>query len=337
MRIAFTGALSAVAVLAQAPQNDTLDIYWIDVEGGASTLVVTPARESILMDAGWPRKDDRDAKRIQAAMIDAEIDHIDYFITSHFHRDHVGGLPALAELIQIDQFIDHGDSVEQDRENGRKLWESYVAVAGVNRRSVKPGDKLPIRRMEFMLVAAHGKTLPQPLSPIAPNVFCDGASPGETDIGENGRSIGYLVSLGAFQFLNLGDLTIDRQHTLACPGNKLGTVDLLQIPHHGNDLAPELLWALGPQVAVSSQGSHKGGSSKGFEVVSQIPRIEDIWQVHRALDTDDAHNTEEGLIANHTDEEECVGHWLKAIVQPDGRSYSVLNGRNDWSRSYLSQ
>ena len=336
-RVAFAVVLGSLAVSAQSLPGDTLDIYWIDVEGGAATLIVTPARESILMDAGWPRTDERDAKRIQAAMTDAHIDRIDYFLTSHFHRDHVGGLTALADRVEIDQFIDHGDSVEQDRESGLKLWDAYLAVADGKRRSVKPGDKLPIRGMEFMFVAAHGETLPRALSPMGPNALCDGASPGETDMSENGRSVGYLVSLGAFQFLNLGDLTVDRQHTLACPANKLGTVDLLQVPHHGNGLAPELLWALTPRVAVSSQGPHKGGSAEGFEIVSQIPGIEDIWQAHRALDTDDAHNTEERLIANHTDEDQCLGHWLKAMVHPDGRSYVVLNGRNESRRTYFSQ
>ena len=81
--------------LAQTPAS--LDIYWIDVEGGAATLVVTPARESVLMDTGWPRADARDALRIQAAMDDAGINGIDYLLFSHFHRDHVGGLAALAE------------------------------------------------------------------------------------------------------------------------------------------------------------------------------------------------------------------------------------------------
>jgi len=78
-------------------QQATLDIYWIDVEGGAATLIVTPARESVLMDAGWDRDDERDAKRIEAAMTDAGITEIDYFIASHFHGDHVGGVPASAD------------------------------------------------------------------------------------------------------------------------------------------------------------------------------------------------------------------------------------------------
>ena len=146
-----------------------------------------------------------------------------------------------------------------------------------------------------------------------------------------------MLSLGGFQFLNLGDLTVNVQHELACSENKLGVVDLYQVPHHGNGVAPQLTWALSPRVAVSNNGPHKGGSADGFEVVSQTPGIEDIWQAHRALDTDDDHNAAEHLTANITDEDDCLGHWIKAMVQPDGRSYVVVNGRNGHSRTYLSR
>jgi competence protein ComEC len=330
-------AFVSLALLAQAPPGDTLDIYWVDVEGGAATLIVTPARQSVLMDAGWARPDARDAERIQAAMGDAGIDHIDYFLTSHFHGDHVGGLTALARRVDIGQFVDHGDSVEQDSPRGQALWEGYLAVAAGNRRSVAPGDKLPLRRLEFTFVAGHRRTLERPLEPLGPNPFCDQASPGEADMGENGHSLGYLMSLGAFQFLNLGDLTEDRQYALACPENMLAVVDLFQVPHHGNGVSPALAWAVSPRTAVSNNGPHKGGSADGYDVVARTPSIEDIWQSHRALDAGDAHNTDAGLIANHTDEGDCFGHWIKATIHPDGRSYTVRNGRNGETRTYLSR
>ena len=331
-------ALVSPTLLAQTPPGDTLDIYWIDVEGGAATLIVTPARESVLMDAGWSRSDARDAGRIEAAMGDAGIERIDYFLTSHFHRDHVGGLTALAERVDIGRYVDHGDSVERERgPAGRALWEAYLAVADGNRRSIEPGDKLPLRRIEFTFVAAHRRGLERPLEALGPNPFCDQTSPGEADMSENGHSLGYLLSLGAFQFLNLGDLTVDRQHALACPENTLGVVDVFQVPHHGNGVSPALTWAVAPRTAVSNNGPHKGGSAAGYDVVARTPGIEDIWQSHRALDTDDAHNSDSELIANHTDEDGCAGHWIKATIHPDGRSYTVRNDRNGESRTYLSR
>ena len=247
------------------------------------------------------------------------------------------GVPALAERVEIGQFIDHGESVEQSSERGLASWNAYLSVAEGRRRTVKPGDKLPLRGLEFSFVLANGETLDRPLMPLGPNPYCDGASPGSDDTGENSRSVGYLVSLGAFQFLDLGDVTVNVQHKLACPENKLGDVDIYQVSHHGSGVAPQLTWALSPSVAVINNGPHKGGNAEGFEVVAQTPNLEHIWQSHRALDTDNAHTADESRLANTTDEDDCLGHWIRASVNPDGRSYFVFNGRNGSSRTYLSK
>jgi beta-lactamase superfamily II metal-dependent hydrolase len=325
-----------LTALAQEPAN--LDIYWIDVEGGAATLVVTPARESVLMDTGWPRTDARDALRIQAAMNDAGIDRIDYLLISHFHGDHVGGLPALAERVPIGAIVDHGDSVELGTARGQALWDEYIGLAADRRRSVAPGDKLPLERLELTFVASH-RELVDTLEPQMPNPLCDGVAPPDPDMGENGHSLGYLLSLGAFQFLNLGDLTPDREHALACPENRLGVVDLWQVPHHGGygAIRPELAGVLQPTVAVVNNGPRKGGTPESLAVIQATAEVGDVWQSHRTLTDDAANNTEEALIANLTEEDDCEGHWIKATVAPDGRSWSMTNGRTGYSRTYQSR
>lgn len=335
LALALLAALPAAA-LAQEPA--TLDIYWIDVEGGAATLVVTPARESVLMDTGWPRADARDALRIQAAMDDAGIDRIDYLLVSHFHGDHVGGLRALAERVPIGAIVDHGDSVELGRPRGLALWDEYIGLAADRRRSVAPGDKLPFERLEFTFVASHRELVDTP-EPRMPNPLCDGVAPPDPDMGENGHSLGYLLSLGAFQFLNLGDLTPDREHALACPENRLGLVDLWQVPHHGGygAIRPELTGALRPTVAVVNNGPRKGGTPDSLAVIQGTAEVGDVWQSHRTLTDDAAHNTDEALIANLTEEDDCRGHWIKATVAPDGRSWSMTNGRTGYSRTYQSR
>ena len=332
-------ALAHPGRAAAQPAGAALDIYWIDVEGGAATLIVTPARQSILMDAGWRRDDERDARRIEAALRDAGVERIDYFIASHFHGDHVGGLAALAARVPIGRFIDHGDSVEQTSPRRRTSWQDYVDTAAARRRTVRPGDKLPLRGIEFSFVTAHGETLPRPLLPLGPNPHCGGGWPAPTaaESGENARSIGYLLSLGAFQLLDLGDATVGLQIALACPVNQLGNVDIYQAPHHGNGVAPQLTWALEPTVAVINNGPRKGGSAEGFQVLADSPRIEDIWQVHRPLDTGAAWRAADELTANLGTEDDCRGHWIKATVNPDGRSYSLSNPRSGTSRAYLSR
>ena len=334
------GALTLALTVSAAAQTSggTLDIYWIDVEGGAATLVVTPERESILMDTGWPRPDRRDTERILAAMEDAGLTELDYVLISHFHTDHVGGIAALAGSVPIGQIVDHGDSVELNRESGRALWNDYTAVAEGRRRSVAPGDKLPLRRIELAFVAAH-RSLIDSLESRGPNPLCGGGGEIEPDMGENGHSLGYLVSFGAFQFLNLGDLTPDREHALACPENRLGVVDLYQAPHHGGygAIRPELTGALQPTVMVINNGPRKGGTPESLAVAQQTAGIGDVWQSHRALADNAAHNTEEALIANLTEENDCAGHWIKATVAADGRSWTMTNGRTGHTRSYLSR
>lgn len=324
------------AAFAQSPE--TLSIYWIDVEGGAATLVITPQGDTILMDTGWPRADARDAERIQAAMRDADVSEIDYLLFSHFHRDHVGGLEALADRVPIGQIIDHGESVELDREDGRTLWDEYTSVAGDRRRSVVPGDKLPLPRLEFSFIAAH-RNLVESLEDRLPNRLCDGVSPPDPDMGENGHSLGYLLSFGAFQFLNMGDMTPDREYALACPENRLGVVDLWQVPHHGGygAIRPELAGALQPTVAVINNGPRKGGTPDSLSVVQSTASVGDVWQSHQALADDAAYNTDERLIANLTEEDDCDGHWIKATVHADGRTWTMTNGRTGYSRNYQSR
>lgn len=341
MRHLLVCALLAITVnpsssLAQNLES-SLQIYWIDVEGGSATLVVTPSKESVLMDAGWARSDHRDALRIEDAMRDAGIEDITFFIASHFHGDHVGGVTALASRVPIGQFVDHGDSVEQSSERGLASWDAYLNAADGKRRTVKPGDKLPLRGLEFSFVLAHAEIPDQPLMPLGPNPYCEAAHAGEEDMGENARSVGYLLSLGAFQFLDLGDATVNVQHALACPDNMLGEVDIYQIPHHGNGIAPQLTSSLTPSVAIINNGPHKGGSAEGFDSVSRSPNLQDIWQIHRPLDIQAISRTADELTANLVDEDECRGHWLKAVVNADGRNYSVSNGRTGFSRTYLSR
>ena len=317
--------------------KDTLDIYWIDVEGGAATLIVTPDSETILMDAGWTGFEKRDPKRIVHVLEEeVGVTGLDYFITSHFHRDHVGGLAALASLVPIGKFVDHGDSVEigwNDRADD--LWKSYVEATGGKRIQIKPGDTLPLANMEFLFVAARGNFI-DPLQPdVAHNPHCRDSVQKQVDRGENGKSVGFLVRFGKFDFLDLGDLSWNYEIETACPVNLFGEIDLYQVTHHGMHMsgAPAHLNAIRPKVAVMNNGPRKGGRPETFEVLSSLSSLETLWQVHRSLATDAAHNPPEDFIANLGETEECDGNWIKATVWPDGR-FTIFNSRNEHSMEY---
>ena len=329
------GFLAAAMLHAQTRH---MDIYWIDTEGGAATLIVSPSGESMLVDTGNPGPDDRDPKRIFEVAKMAGLSKIDILLISHYHSDHVGGAPALAKMIPIGKFYDHGESVETSTPNGAHLFDAYKATAGSNRTVLKPGERIPFKGVQVEVLTSNGDVIAKPLAGGGPNPLCQGAEQKPPDKTENQRSVGILLTYGRFKFLDLGDLTWDKEMELACPVNKVGTVTLLQATHHGffHDYsgAPALYWAVKPEVVVVNNGPRKGLAENAYTTIAKIPGIEGIWQSHRAVASDDAHNTSEQMIANVDPASD--GHWIKASVAPDG-SFTLTNGRNGVSKTYKAR
>jgi beta-lactamase superfamily II metal-dependent hydrolase len=327
--------VALIGVVTSVRSAGTLDIYWIDVEGGASTLIVTPDGHSVLADTGFDGFNDRDASRIAHIVREsAGLKRLDHVLISHFHPDHVGGLAALSRQMEIGAFIDHGETVDKSPE-GRAVWDRYVTVSGKRRRTVKPGERLEFGGVELIIVAAHSQFISKPLSDTAPNPLCDSFKRQAEDTGENGKSLGYLLRAGRFEFVNLGDLSWNFQHQLACPVNLLGKVDVLQVPHHGvrDDVLPALMWAMAPTVAVMNNGPNKGAGAAAVATVLRSPGLEDLWSLHRALGNDASHNAQEPMTANLGETAGCEGAWIRARVTDDG-SFVVTNSRNGSSKTY---
>ena len=321
-------------------QPRTLDIYWVDVEGGAATLIVAPSGESLLVDTGFPGNDDRDAKRIQAAAAAAGLTRIDNLVITHFHGDHVGGLAALSKAMPIGKIWDHGESIEASQPSGATLWKDYLVAAGNRRTVVKPGDKIPLKGVDITVVSANGEVISKQMKKGFVNKLCEGAERKPTDTTENSHSTGFLLTYGKFTFLDVGDLTWDREMMLACPNNKIGEVSLLQATHHGfsngQSGAPALIWSLKPQVVVVNNGARKGFSNGGYETIAKIPGIEGIWQGHKGAMNDASHNTADDMIANLEEGSADKGNWIKASVSSDGK-FTVTNNRNKYSKSYTAR
>jgi len=325
--------LTACLWTATAFAANTLDIYFVDVEGGQATLIVTPKGESVLVDAGWPTPDKRDATRIAAAARRAGLDHIDYLVVTHHHLDHVGGVEQLAETIPVRTFVDHGPNTETGPA-AEKLNQSYLrAVAKGKHLVVKPGGLLPLKGASVRVVTARGELLAGKLKGGAVNPACAGVEQKKPDPTENARSLGVLVEFGKFRFIDLGDLTWNKELELACPENRLGPVDLYLTTHHGADASgpAALVHALRPRVAIMNNGAKKGGSPAAWQVVKSSPGLEDFWQVHLALAGGPRNNVAEDRIANL--DENCQGFGLKVSAAGDG-AFSVENERNRVRKSY---
>jgi competence protein ComEC len=331
------GLLTA-GVLSAASGN--LEIYWIDAEGGAATLIVAPTGESLLVDTANRRDDDRDANRILAATKAAGLSKIDILLTTHFHADHIGAMPALAKMISIARYMDHGPSVELDRPRVAAVYKDYEELSAGKRTILKPGDKIPLGKIDVTVVQSAGKSITKALAGGgAANASCASFEKHPDDVdADNDQSVGFVLKFGDFTFLDLGDLTWNYEQNLVCPNNLLGKISLYQTTHHGLDRSnsPQILSVIQPIVAVMNNGPRKGGPASVFETLRSTSRLKDIWQGHLALGTPKEVNTNEQMIANLGPSEGCEGALLKAVVMADGK-FTVTNMRNNFSKTYQSK
>jgi len=325
----------AAAPLARAQANTGhLLIYTIDVEGGQSTLLVAPSGASLLVDTGWPDNNGRDADRILAAMHDAGISKLDHVLITHFHTDHVGGVPNLVEKVKVGEFLDHGENRE-DSDITRHDYAAYLkAIGNTPRRIVHPGDTIDIPGLSVIVLTADGEHIAAvPGVKPAPNPFCAGEPHWDLDTSENPRSAGILVRFGKFRFLDLGDLTKAKEIPLVCPDNLIGHVDLYLVNHHGMNLSNSRAFvdAIAPRVAIMDNGAHKAGSPEAWQTVHESPGLEDLYMLHTAEGSDAAHNSAESLVANTKGGGD--GAYFEVVASEDG-SFSVANSRTKMTKDY---
>ncbi len=316
--------------------TDILRVFFIDVEGGQATLFVSPSGQSFLVDVGWGGHDFRDADRIVAAAKQAGLTKIDYVLITHFHPDHVGGVPQLAQRIPVGTFIDHGINREFTPEI-TKLYEDYQQVLvqhGYEHIIARPGDVLPINGMDVKVVSADGDVLRTPLRGAGkPNELCNTPVDYPEDKSENARSLGIHITFGRLTLLDLGDLTADKEVELVCRNNLLGYVDVLVVSHHGwkESSSPLLVHSILPRVAIMDNGETKGGSVSVLDTVKSSPGLEDLWQLHYSPEGGELHNTQPGRIANLLGKDEGKG--LELTGGRDG-SFSVMNERTGETKRY---
>jgi competence protein ComEC len=289
---------------ASAYGASALNIYFIDVEGGQSTLVVSPSGQSLLIDAGYAGFGGRDANRIKTAAKAAGVGHIDFLLVTHYHNDHVGGVPNLLEVLPVSNIFDYGPSVDA----GGKYPDDYAAaVAKIEKvkgthRVVAPGDKIPVKGLDITVVTAAGKHVEHPLAGAGqPNQSCAGLQPrpeGQGDeMGENPQAIGVVIEMGRFRFGDFSDITWNKELALLCPDNKVGKLDLYLTTHHGGE-SSKAIWGLAPRVAIMNNGPSKGGDPAGWKVVKASPGLEDLWQLHFAIAGGSDTNVADSFIAN---------------------------------------
>jgi competence protein ComEC len=311
-----------------------LEIFFVDVEGGQATLIVSPSGQSLLIDTGWRGFEGRDADRIALAAKAAKIKQIDYLLITHYHRDHVGGVPQLFDRMKIVNFVDHGPNTE-DSKVTKEDYSDYVKVIQRGEHTVvKPGDMVPIKGLTVNVLTAAGSHIQTPLEGAGqPNSYCATTPKRDPDPTENAQSTGVLVTFEKFRFLDLGDLTWNKELELMCPNNPIGTVDVLLVSHHGlnQSNSPALVDAVHPRVAIMNNGARKGASPDAWQIVKDSPGLEDLWQLHYAVAGAKEHNVADSFIANV--DEQCTGQYIKLTAEGNG-SFTIWNQRNKFTKIY---
>jgi competence protein ComEC len=331
---------------AQTPGGRTVDIYFIDVEGGQSTLIVLPGGETLLVDAGYPSTGApeatagdparaRDPQRILEVAKRAGVARIDYVLVTHYHSDHVGGVPELSQLLPIGTFIDHGP-VNDDAERVAgtlAMYRAYTAVrANGQHLEPKPGDRLPLKGADVTIVSAGGAIVSTGLAGAAagPTAGCAARGTPAAEPTENPRSLGFLLQFGAFRFLDPGDLTGPPLFGLACPADRIGPLDVYLVAHHGGGDAadPDLFRTTKPRVAILNNGARKGGAAETFHTLHALAGTE-TWQLHRSM-VRQAENVADPRIANLS---ESTANWIQIRASEDG-SFVVTNQRTGAATKY---
>lgn len=299
-----------------------LDIYWVDVEGGAATLIVTPSGESVLIDTGNPGTRDPD-RIVQTAVHRAKLRQLDHVIITHYHSDHFGGAATLSTMLPIKHLHDNGlEGVLEQPDR------SYLELKAGERSVISPGDTIALAQAEgaaplsLRCLAARQKFI-FPNAEAFATEGCAQAKSKPVDTTDNVSSVVMLLQLGKFRFFDAGDLTWNLEKELVCPVNRVGQVDVYQASHHGMDASnhPLVIKSLQPSVAVFNNGATKGCDPDVFAALKETPSVKAIYQVHRNLRGASAPNAPAEFIANEA--KECKAQAIKLSVDPSGGSYTV--------------
>ncbi len=342
--------LLVVAAARAGRQSGTLDVIWVDSMGGGSTLIVTPAGESVLIDTGNPGG--RDPGRIVAAARAEGLTRIDHVLITHFHTDHFGGAAEVAQQIPIGTLHDKGipdhDPDGAEHSPFLTMIKPYRELSAEKREPLAAGVLIALKQapgtpaIELRCLGANQKFVePTAAQKAHPNPLTGSVPERPVDTSDNANSAVFLLRFGPFRFFDGGDLTWNTEAKLVTPYDLVGRVDVLQVEHHGLDLSnnPLLLRTAAPTVAVMGNGPRKGGEPGTFATLRALPSLQALYQLHRNVRVGPEGNTAPEYIANSDDPkppEKGTGNVVRMSVAPDALHYTISIPATNFSRTYAT-
>ncbi|MEU6350633.1 ComEC/Rec2 family competence protein [Streptomyces sp. NPDC047072] len=201
-----------------------------DVGQGDATVLAAGDGTGVVVDAG------PDPTLVDHCLRTLGITRIPLVVLTHFHADHVAGLPGVLR----------GRSVGAIETTG---LEEPPDQAGFVRREAA-ARRIPVTRAVAGEQRRTGALSWEVLWPTA-------RPPAATEDGPNDASVTLLVRSAGLRFLLLGDLEPPAQRELlrSPAGARLVGVDVLKVAHHGSAYQdPELIRRVAPRLALISCG-----------------------------------------------------------------------------------
>ncbi|WP_339102831.1 MBL fold metallo-hydrolase [Haloterrigena salinisoli] len=237
-----------------------LEIHHIDVGQGDSTLLVTPAGETVLIDTGtWQA----DGRGVIEHLEDEGIDRIDHLVTTHGHADHVGGHAAV-----IEHFEERGEGV------GAVYDPGVASTSATYERYLDAIEDHDVRLFEV----AAGDRLPLEDESVDATVL----NPPDDDEGNiDAYSTVLSVEYGEFSYLTTGDIEDGTERRLVDERGDALAADAYQAGHHGSSTSSSepFLDAVDPEIAVISSALDSQYGHPHDEVLAALTDrdVETYW------------------------------------------------------------
>lgn len=219
-----------------------LEIYFIDVGQGDSTLIKTPYNKVILIDGGGNTSNSKfnvGEKTLLPYLLNRKIKRIDYIFISHFDSDHVGGILYIMDKLKIKNIV-----IGTQYENSEKLQEflNIVKEEKIKVIIVEEGSRINIEK----------------------NIHFDVLWPNSSDAIEenaiNNNSLVCKLYYKDFTMLFTGDIEKEAEDKLYCKYSSKNILEstVLKVAHHGSKTSSEekILNEIKPKMALIGVGEN---------------------------------------------------------------------------------